>query len=81
MARWGIQVPGNGFTYWLFQAFAAQAGTELANANGSKVTFDDPACVEALQYWIDLTAKYHVHPPGIVDWGTTPRDFLEGGWR
>ncbi len=78
VARWGIQVPGTGFTYWLFQAFAAQAGTELANANGTKVNFNDPACVEALQYWIDLTSKYKVHPPGIVDWGTTPRDFLEG---
>ena len=78
VARWGIQVPGTGFTYWLFQAFAAQAGTELANANGTKVNFNDPACVEALQYWIDLTSKYKVHPPGIVEWGTTPRDFLEG---
>src|SRR6185312_16397686 len=25
----------------------------------------------------DLTAKYQAHPPGIVDWATTPRDFLE----
>ena len=40
--------------------------------------FNHPACVEALQYWIDLTTKYHAHPPGIADWGTTPRDFLEG---
>ena len=24
-----------------------------------------------------LSAKYQAHPPGIVDWGTTPRDFLE----
>ena len=42
------------------------------------MTFNAPGCVEALQYWIDLIAKYHAHPPGIVDWGTTPRDFLEG---
>jgi sn-glycerol 3-phosphate transport system substrate-binding protein len=78
VSRWGVQIPGTGFTYWLFQALAAEAGTELANANGTKVNFNDPACAEALQYWIDLTAKYHAHPPGIVDWGTTPRDFLEG---
>jgi sn-glycerol 3-phosphate transport system substrate-binding protein len=63
--------------YWLFQALAIEAGAELANANGTKVNFNDPACVEALQYWIDLSAKYHAHPPGIVDWGITPRDFLE----
>ncbi|MCW3473672.1 ABC transporter substrate-binding protein [Limobrevibacterium gyesilva] len=76
--RWGVQIPGTGFTYWLFQALAIEAGAELANANGTKVNYNDPACVEALQYWIDLTAKYKAHPPGIVDWGTTPRDFLEG---
>ncbi len=78
VTRWGIQVPATGFAYWLFQAFAIQAGKELANANGTAVAFNNPACVEALQYWIDLTAKYHAHPPGIADWGTTPRDFVEG---
>lgn len=76
--RWGIQIPGTGFAYWLYQALAIQAGKELANADGNKVFFDDPACVEALQFWIDLTSKWHVHPSGIVDWATTPRDFLEG---
>ena len=39
--------------------------------------FASPACVEALRYWIGLSTKYQAHPPGIVDWGTTPRDFLE----
>jgi sn-glycerol 3-phosphate transport system substrate-binding protein len=78
VSRWGIEVPATGFAYWLFQAFAIQAGVELANANGTGVRFNDPACVEALQYWIDLTSRYHAHPPGIADWGTTPRDFLEG---
>jgi sn-glycerol 3-phosphate transport system substrate-binding protein len=78
VTRWGVQIPGTGFTYWLYQALAAQAGVELANASGTAVAFDTPECAEALQYWIDLTTKYHAHPPGIADWGTTPRDFLEG---
>ncbi len=78
VTRWGVEIPGTGFTYWLYQALVAQAGAELANANGTKVNFNDPACVEALQYWIDLTAKYKAHPPGIADWATAPRDFLEG---
>ena len=77
VSRWGIQVPASGLTYWLFQAFAAQAGAELADPNGTHVNYNDPASVEALQYWIDLTSKYEAHPPGIVDWGITPRDFLE----
>ena len=75
--RWGTQIPGTGFTYWLFQALATEAGATLANADGTATDFASPACVEALRYWIDLSAKYQAHPPGIVDWGTTPRDFLE----
>lgn len=76
-ARWGTQIPATGFTYWLYQALVAEAGAELANANGTAVTFNSPQAVEALDYWISL-GKAGVHPPGIVDWGTTPRDFLEG---
>jgi len=76
--RWGIQIPASGFPYWLFQALAIEAGAELANANGTKVNYNDPGAVEALQYWLDLATKQKVHPPGVVDWGTTPRDFLEG---
>ena len=78
VTRWGTQIPATGFAYWLYQALAAENGVELSNGNGNVVTFNDPACVEALQYWVDLTSKYRAHPPGIVDWGTTPRDFLEG---
>lgn len=78
VTRWGVQIPGTGFTYWLFQALAIQAGAELANARGTEVRYNDPGCVEALQYWMDLTGKHKAHPPGIVEWGTTPRDFLEG---
>jgi sn-glycerol 3-phosphate transport system substrate-binding protein len=48
----------------------------MANDNGNAVKFDDPAVIEALQYWIDLT-KQGVHPSGIVEWGTTPKDFFE----
>jgi len=76
--RWGVEIPATGFSYWLFQALAAEAGSELANANGTKVNFNDPGCVQALQYWMDLTTRGKSHPPGIVDWGTAPRDFLEG---
>jgi sn-glycerol 3-phosphate transport system substrate-binding protein len=78
VTRWGVQIPSSGFPYWLYQALAIQAGAELANENGTKVNYNAPGCVEALQYWIDLAQKYKVHPPGIVEWGTTPRDFLEG---
>ena len=77
VTQWGIQVPSSGFPYWLFQGFSTQNGGILANAAGNAVKYDDPKVVEALQYWVDLSRKYGIHPPGVVEWGTTPRDFLE----
>ena len=74
---WGVQIPATGFAYWLFEALVTQAGGTLATADGKKTDFASPACDEALRYWVDLSSKYHAHPPGVVDWATTPRDFLE----
>ncbi len=75
--QWGIQIPSSGFPYWLFQGLSTQAGAILANQTGDKTAYDDPGVIEALQYWIDLAVKHKVHPPGIVEWGTTPKDFFE----
>ena len=76
-SRWGLEIPATGFTYWLFQALVAEAGGELANADGTAVSYDTPASRRALRYWLDLQ-KSGATPPGLVEWGTTPRDFLEG---
>ena len=77
VTQWGMQIPSSGFPYWLFQALTTQAGSILANSAGDKTDYANPAVVEALQYWVDLSQKHKVHPPGIVEWGTTPRDFFE----
>jgi len=77
VTQWGVQVPSSGFPYWLFQGFSTQNGAILANAEGNQVKYDDPKVVGALQFWVDLSRKYGIHPPGIVEWGTTPRDFME----
>ncbi len=76
VTQYGMQIPSSGFPYWLFQGLAIQNGAVLANDTGTAVKFDDPAVIDALQYWIDLT-KQGSHPPGIVEWGTTPKDFFE----
>ena len=76
-AQWGLQVPSTGFPYWLFQGFSTQAGALLMNPEGNRTFFDKPEVIEALTYWVDLSRKYKVHPPGIVEWGTTPKDFFE----
>ncbi|MBU6499163.1 MAG: ABC transporter substrate-binding protein [Rhodospirillales bacterium] len=76
-SRWGLQIPATGGTYWLYQGLATEAGTMLANADGTRTAFNDKGAVDALQYWVDL-AKQGVSPPGVIDWGTTPTDFVEG---
>jgi len=77
VTQWGVQIPSSGFPYWLFQALAIENGATLMNAEGTQTFYDKPEVVEALQYWVDLVKKYKVHPEGIVEWGTTPKDFFE----
>jgi sn-glycerol 3-phosphate transport system substrate-binding protein len=77
VTQWGVQIPSSGFPYWLFQGLVIENGTNLMNQAGTEVYYDKPEVVGALQYWLDLVNKYKVHPPGIVEWGTTPKDFFE----
>ena len=77
-AQWGLEIPSSGFPYWLFQALTTQNDVLLANQDGTKVAFNDPKVVEAAQFFADLSQKHEVMPKGIVDWGTTPKDFFEG---
>ncbi|MDQ7954445.1 MAG: ABC transporter substrate-binding protein [Rhodocyclaceae bacterium] len=74
--QYGVQIPSSGFPYWLFQTLTTPNDAILANEAGTQVKFDDPKVVEALQFWVDL-GKAGVHPPGVVEWGTTPKDFFE----
>ena len=76
--RWGVQVPSSAFPYALFQCFAEQAGARLADEDGLRTFLDTPEAARALQFWVDLSRRHAVHPPGIVDWGTAPSDFLLG---
>jgi sn-glycerol 3-phosphate transport system substrate-binding protein len=77
VTQWGLQIPSSGFPYWLFQALAIQAGQQLMNEAGTEVYYDRPGTIEGLQFWVDLSRKHRVHPEGIVEWGTTPKDFFE----
>ena len=78
--RWGVEIPATGFTYWLFQALVAEAGGELANANGTAVNYDTAATRKALDYWLDLQ-KSGATPPGLVEWGHHAARFPGGPVR
>ena len=77
VTQWGLEVPSSGFPYWLFQGFTTQNDVLLMNQAGNETYYDKPAVVEALQYWVDLSTKHKVMPTGIIEWGTTPKDFFE----
>jgi sn-glycerol 3-phosphate transport system substrate-binding protein len=77
VTQWGLQIPSSGFPYWLFQGFTTQNDVLLMNEAGTQTYYDRPAVVEALQFWVDLGRTHKVMPPGIIEWGTTPKDFFE----
>jgi sn-glycerol 3-phosphate transport system substrate-binding protein len=76
-SQWGMQIPSSGFPYWLFQALTTQNDVLLMNPAGDQTYYDKPAVIEALQHWVDLGRKHKVMAPGVVEWGTTPKDFFE----
>jgi sn-glycerol 3-phosphate transport system substrate-binding protein len=77
ITQYGVQIPSSGFPYWLFQGLTTQNGAILANEAGTQTKYDDPKVIEAVQYWMDLSKTHKIHPTGIVEWGTTPKDFFE----
>ena len=77
VTQYGVQIPSSGFPYWLFQGLTTPNGVELMNSTGTQTYFDKPEVVEALAYWVDLGRKHKVMPTGVVEWGTTPKDFFE----
>ena len=77
VTQWGIQIPTDGNTSWLFTGLTTSNGARLFTPDGKKTNFADPKVVEALQYLIDLSKAHGVQPPGLTSWGTTPKDFLE----
>jgi sn-glycerol 3-phosphate transport system substrate-binding protein len=77
VTQWGVQIPTTGFAYWLFQALATENAASLMNPAGNEVYLDKPEAVQALQYLVDLSGKEQVMAPGVLEWGTTPKDFFE----
>jgi sn-glycerol 3-phosphate transport system substrate-binding protein len=77
VTTWGLQIPSDGNSSWLFTGLTTANGARLVDAEGKKTNFADPKVVEALQYWIDLSKVDGVQPSGLTSWGTTPKDFME----
>ena len=75
--QWGVMIPSTGYPYWMFQAFAFQNGHRLMSEDGTEVYFDDPAAIEALEYWVSLATEHDAMPDGTIEWGTLRQNFIE----
>jgi sn-glycerol 3-phosphate transport system substrate-binding protein len=74
--RWGIELPLEAFN-WFYYALTYANGGETLTADGTKVLWDQPKNVEALQFWHDLVNKYKVTPP-YTPWNDGPQEFAAG---
>jgi sn-glycerol 3-phosphate transport system substrate-binding protein len=79
VTQWGLGIPSSmNAVHWLFGALVAQNGGMLSSEDGLQTFFDTPEVIEALQFFVDLSGEHGIQPPGILEWGTTPNDFLQG---
>ena len=75
--NWGLHFSSD-WPYWLFQPLAIGAGQNIF-IDDCTVAFDDPAVIEALQFYIDLSAEYGAMPAGVqASWATDPPDLASG---
>ncbi len=75
--NWGLQFSSD-WPYWLFQPLAIGAGQNIF-IDECTVAFDDPAVIDAVQYYIDLSAEYGAMPAGVqASWATSATDFASG---
>lgn len=75
--NWGLHFSSD-WPYWLFQPLAIGAGQNILT-DDCTVNFNDPAVVEAVQFYIDLSAEYGAMPAGVqASWGTDTTDLASG---
>ncbi len=78
VSQWGIEFP-SGWPYWLFQPLAIGAGQNIIGDDDLTVYFDDPAVIDAVNFYISLSKTYNATPAGVQGaWGTAPANFSNG---
>ena len=71
--RWGLELPLEAFN-WFYYALTYANGGETLSADGTRVLWDQPKNLEALQFWYDLVNKYMV-TPAYTPWNDGPQEF------
>jgi len=75
--NWGMLFPSD-WPYWLFQPLAIGGGQNII-IDDCTVAFDAPEVIEAVQFYIDLSAVYGAMPVGVqANWPSSAADFSSG---
>ncbi len=78
VTRWGVQIPSSLSAYWTLQSFSIQNGADISVDVSWYLRLNTPEAIGALTWWRDLATMHKVMAPGVIDWGSSPRDFVEG---
>ncbi len=60
---------------WIFEAFVRQNGGKLSELQNTRVMFDQPATIEALEFWHELSQLKLIQR--IHDWKATLNSFVQ----
>jgi sn-glycerol 3-phosphate transport system substrate-binding protein len=75
--NWGMLFSSD-WPYWLFQPLAIGAGQNIL-MDDCTVAFDAPEVIDAVQFYIDLSAEYGAMPAGVqANWASSATDFASG---
>jgi sn-glycerol 3-phosphate transport system substrate-binding protein len=74
--RWGVELPLEAFD-WFYYALTYSNGGQTLTTEGTRVLWDQPRNLQALQFWYDLVNKYKVTPP-YTPWNDGPQEFVAG---
>jgi sn-glycerol 3-phosphate transport system substrate-binding protein len=75
--NWGLHFSSD-WPYWLFQPLAIGSGQNIF-VDECHVAFNDPKVIEAVQFYIDLSAAYKAMPAGVqASWATDSTNFASG---
>ena len=78
VTRWGIEWP-SGWPYWLFQPLAMGGGQNIVGSSDTTVFFDNQGVIDAIEYYISLSAEYGATPAGVqASWGNAVPNFVSG---
>lgn len=78
ITQYGIGIPSGAVASWMLGALANQKSAALMNDAGNEVYLNSELIVETVQQWVDLALKEKVSPEGVLEFGGSARDFLEG---